>query len=148
MMKFLTVFFVLLYGWRIFRQQSTIRKGQKIFVGHRSKEMNDVLKKKLNEGDGDTVLMVIMTIWAFIVMVIEAFYMLFALSYGNIKIVGVYIIFWLLMLIKGLIKSKIVNRRNDIITDSVTRFKISGCIQAIIDFTFYIYMLITIFNIL
>ena len=146
MMKFLTVFFVLLYVWRVINQNKTYREiVRENLIGVKDQDIKDVLNKKLKDGDNDIIMFIIISIWLMVITIIEAFYMLFAFKYGSFNIVITYIVFWVVILLIRKIRSSIRTKKNNPITEEITKYSIKQMLVHIVDLIFFIYMFIKIF---
>ena len=146
MMRFLTIFFILLYGWRVVSQQATYRRLEgKLLMGKKYNEMDKILNKAIKEGNGDAITLTILAIWMLITMIIEAFYILFSFQYGNIYIILAYVCFWVLILIARKIRSIIRESKDVIIIEKNVKYSIKQMLINLVDLAFFIYMFIVLF---
>ncbi|EGT3606835.1 hypothetical protein ACSW9O_15665 (plasmid) [Clostridium perfringens] len=109
MMGFLTICFILIYGWRLFYKHGTfISLYNKICAGKTNDELQKKIKQDIESGEcGDIAQLLIMIMWMILWLIIQAFYILFALRYCNMFIWGIYVVYIILDLIISKIKASL-----------------------------------------
>ncbi len=141
-MRFFTIFFMLVYGWRLFSKQgSFVSLCNKVCEGKTGEEVTNQIKVGLKEGDGDTIMLVFMTACMFISLIIQIFYVLFALKYCNILIWALYVAFIVLNRIITKIKHS-VNKTN---VSKPMKYTARTFLMHSVNLIFFVYMFFILF---
>ncbi|MDC4245654.1 hypothetical protein [Clostridium perfringens] len=107
-MRFLTIFFMIVYGWRlVFKQKTFIDLCNKICKNKTSEGIDSIIKNGLKSNNADVTTLLIMTGFMLIISVIQIFYVLFAFKSCNITIWCIYVILMIVNLLVVKIKGKL-----------------------------------------
>ncbi|MDM0660001.1 hypothetical protein QTH47_12825 [Clostridium perfringens] len=110
-MRFLTIFFMLVYGWRLlFKQKTFIDLCNKICKNKTSEGVDNVIKNSLKSNDTNVTTLLIITGFIFVTSIIQIFYVLYSFKYCNITIWCIYVILMIINLLIVKIKSKFKKR--------------------------------------
>ncbi|MFY8263026.1 hypothetical protein ACOT7R_09020 [Clostridium perfringens] len=110
-MRFLTIFFMLVYGWRLlFKQKTFIDLSNKVCKDKTSEGVDSVIKNGLKSNNSDVITLLIITGFIFVTSIIQIFYVLYSFKYCNIAIWCIYVILMMINLLIVKIKSKFKKR--------------------------------------
>ena len=110
-MRFLTIFFMLVYGWRLlFKQKTFIDLSNKVCKDKTSEGVDNVIKNGLKSNNSDVITLLIITGFIFVTSIIQIFYVLYSFKYCNITIWCIYVILMMINLLIVKIKSKLKKR--------------------------------------
>ncbi|MGU8921438.1 hypothetical protein ACV3UV_12075 [Clostridium perfringens] len=110
-MRFLTIFFMLVYGWRLlFKQKTFIDLSNKVCKDKTSEGVDRVIKNGLKSNNSDVTTLLIITGFIFVISIIQIFYVLYSFKYCNITIWCIYVILMIINLLIVKIKSKLKKR--------------------------------------
>lgn len=144
MMKFLTIIFLTFYITKLFTGFKDIKK----LMIKTNKIVNSDEKvdySKLNDENLWTIVkFVIPSIGILVLQIVVFFYIFFATSHGNTYITIGFVIFWLLLLAKGLLKNK-KKGLTDEECDKILKFSFKEKLIDIIDIAYFGYMFFVLF---
>lgn len=141
-MRFLTIFFMLVYGWRLlFKQKTFIDLSNKVCKDKTSEGVDSVIKNGLKSNNSDVTTLFIITGFIFITSIIQIFYVLYSFKYCNITIWCIYIILMIINLLIVKIKKQIKKRT----TVKQMKYTTRTFLIHSINLVFFVYMFFILF---
>ena len=141
-MRFLTIFFMLVYGWRLLnKQQNTISLWNRKCANKTGEEIDNEIKTGIKTNNKDVLLLSFIAICSIIIMIIQIFYVLFAFKYSNMTI---WIIYVIIMIVNKIINS-IKNRVNKKPYYKIWKYTARTFLIHSINLIFFVYMFFILF---
>lgn len=141
-MRFLTIFFMLVYGWRLlFKQKTFIDLCNKICKNKTSEGIDSIIKNGLKSNNADVTTLLIITGFIFLTSIIQIFYVLYSFKYCNITIWCIYVILMIINLLIVKIKSKFKKRT----TVKQMKYTARTFLIHSINLVFFVYMFFILF---
>lgn len=141
-MRFLTIFFMLVYGWRLFnKQQNFIKDYNKRFTNKTTEEIREIIKKGWKDGDADILMISLIVACSIIILIIQIFYVLFAFKYCNTLIWTLYVF---IMIVNRLITKIKYGINKDKISRPI-RYTVRKFLIHSINLAFFIYVFFVLF---